>query len=332
MAVFAPALSQVWQSAKSLNLDPEALFREAGVDPELRFDGNARVSERLTNRLLWIAKQQSGDNAFAFKVADHLHPSYLGAIGYAWLTSATLRKACQRLERYSKMLADNLSVELMDQDAEFLVFVESTAQDLLDPAMRERIRLAILIRLFRLNCGDSFNASRICFQHAEPTDTETYYAFFKCGLEFSSPRTVVVLPRSVADSPLPGFDAHLVTMHDKMILDYLARLDKSDIAGRTRALLLEHLPSGKVNIDDIAGELHMSARSLRRKLGRQGLAFKGLLAGIRRDLGEKYIRDKSLSLTEISFLLGFSDTSSFSRAFKSWTGISPSAARKQPGA
>ena len=71
-----------------------------------------------------------------------------------------------------------------------------------------------------------------------------------------------------------------------------------------------------------------SPRTLRRRLKDEELTFKGLVADIRRDLGEKYVQDRSLSLTEISFLLGFSDMSSFSRAYKGWTGHSPSAARR----
>jgi hypothetical protein len=100
MTVYAPALGYIWENAKEFGLDPEKLFKEAGIDPALRFDTSARVGDRQVNDLLWIAKKQSKEKAFVFALADHLHPSYLGALGYAWLTSFSLRKSFKRLDKY----------------------------------------------------------------------------------------------------------------------------------------------------------------------------------------------------------------------------------------
>jgi AraC-like DNA-binding protein len=132
------------------------------------------------------------------------------------------------------------------------------------------------------------------------------------------------MPVSVADEPLPGFNPQIVQQMDQMIIDYLAKLDRNDVLGRARAAILKLLPSGEVSLESVANALNISARTLTRKLNDEGESFKNLLAKTRRDLSEKYIMDKSLTLTEISFLLGFSEASSFSRAYKSWTGRSPS--------
>jgi len=331
MAIFAPALSYVWQSAKDFGLNPEELFREAGIDPALRLDLKARVTDQQMDALFCIEKQKAHDSAFVFKLAEHLHPSYLGAIGYAWLSSSTLRNAFQRLVNYSKLIADELTIQIEDHDGELHVVFQSAATGSHDPALRERVRLTGAVRLCRMNCGNTFNPLRVIFQQAAPSNQDSFEAYFRSALQFDSESTVLVIDAALADAPLSGSNAQLVHMHDQMIIDYLARLDKLDIVGRTKALIFELLPSGHVSIEEAAGRLNMSARSLSRKLKQAGVSFKELLAETRKELGKRYIQDSNLTLTEISFLLGFAEMSSFSRAFRTWTGQSPSDHRKTIG-
>ena len=93
-------------------------------------------------------------------------------------------------------------------------------------------------------------------------------------------------------------------------------------------MLIDQLPNGNISDESVAIELHMSVRTLHRKLVEKKHNFRTILVEMRRDLAEQYILDYSLTLTEISLLLGFSEPSSFSRAFKSWTGTAPSQARR----
>ena len=323
MSVFAPALNYLWKNAVALGLAAEKLFRDSGIDPTLRKDSTARVPAAKVDELMWQARQQSGDDAFVFSLATNLHPSFMGALGYAWLTSATLRKAFTRLQRYVQMINDQTRIELTDSGDEFHIVLISEEQECRDAALRERQRLATTLRLCRMNAGDNFAPSRIQFQQSTPSNLEACQDYFRCELEFAAGSTRVVLPAIEADRDLPGYDPHLVQHFENMIIGYLADQQKLDTVGRVRASILEQLPTGDVSLDSVAATLAMSPRSLTRKLAEEGLAFKILLADIRRDLAEKYIADRTLTITEISFLLGFSETSSFSRAFKGWTGQSP---------
>jgi AraC-like DNA-binding protein len=328
MAVFAPALSYFWESAKSFGLDPAELFTEAGIDPKLRLDINARVSSDQYDRLVWTEKQKSGDDAFAFHLVEHIHPSYMGAMGYAWLTSASLRQAFQRMCRYGRFVADEVLIRLEDHGETLHVLPEIESDDVRDPGLRERLRFATVVKLCRMNMGDSFKPARIHFRQTEPPHPAAHYSYFRCELLFDSDSSILVLDSAVADQPLAGFNPQLENLLEQQIVEYLARLDQQDIAGRTKSVIFELLPSGRVSIDEIASNLRMSVRTLRRRLKQAGISFKDLLAETRRELGERYIRDNSLSLTEVAFMLGFSDSSSFSRAYKSWTGQSPSDYRR----
>jgi AraC-like DNA-binding protein len=324
MAVFAPVLSYLWESAKDYGLDPAELFKEAGVDPRLRLDINARVSADQYDRLILAEKQKSHDDAFVFHLVEHIHPSYLGPMGYAWMTSASLRQAFQRMSRYARMLADEAFLRLEDHDDGLHILVLSQEEDFRDPDLREQLRLANAVKLCRMNCGDSFKPTRIHFKQAEPHQPAAYYSYFRCELLFNSESSVLVIDADIADQQLPGANAQLETLLEQQLIDYVARLDKQDTAGRTKSVIFNLLPSGRVSIEEIAAKLGMSVRTLRRRLKDSGTSFKDLLAETRRELGERYIKDSSMSLTEVAFMLGFSDSSSFSRAYRKWTGQSPS--------
>ena len=329
MSLFAPVLTFLWKSADEFGLDAEALFREVGVDPALRLDINARISEHQFDDLLWAAKQKSRDDGFIFHLITRLHPSYLGALGYAWLTSSSLRRALERAQRYFRIVSTRTEVLLEDQGDELIVSFRSTGSRSHDRALRERVRLVTPVQMCRLSYGDEFAPERVLFSHSAPGNVSYYYEYFRCELLFDQEDTAFVISASVADEPLAGFNPQIVRELDQMMADYLARQDRGDFVGRTRAAILEELPSGNATLETVAERLLMSPRTLTRKLADRGESFKGMLAQIRRDLAEKYILDQSLSLTEISFLLGFSEASSFSRAYRGWTGRSPSAHRTE---
>jgi len=112
------------------------------------------------------------------------------------------------------------------------------------------------------------------------------------------------------------------------MIEYLAKLDKDNIVDRATTIIVDMLPSGGIADEKIAVQLNMSARSLQRRLKAAGTTFRKLLEAVRKDLAATYVRDPDIELVEVAFLLGFSDQSAFSRAFKRWTGCPPSEARK----
>jgi len=329
MSLFAPVLGFLWKSADAFGLDAEALMREAGIDPNLRRDINARISEQQFDHLAWLARQQSHDDAFIFHLIESMHPSYLGALGYAWMTSSSLRKAFERAQRYYGLVTTHTRVHIEDHGGEMSVQFLSNNEGVHDLALRERIRLVAPVQLCRLSYGASFTPLRCHFSHPAPSNTRPYYEYFRCELLFDQPDARLVMAREAADEPLAGFNPEIVRELDRMIVDYLARLDRNDILSRTRSAIVQELTSGEVSLERTADMLALSPRTLARRLADEGESFKSLLAGVRRELGEKYILDRSKTLTEISFLLGFSETSSFSRAFRNWTGQSPSNYRSE---
>ncbi|MFO0658260.1 MAG: helix-turn-helix transcriptional regulator [Polyangiaceae bacterium] len=121
--------------------------------------------------------------------------------------------------------------------------------------------------------------------------------------------------------------SRVIERHAEALLLSLPELS-SGVADRVRQALANGLSDGGVTLAEVAKRLKMSERSLQRKLASEGVSFDALLDEIRRDLALRYLSDRNIAIAEVAFLLGYSEPSPFHRAFKRWTGTTPSEARR----
>ena len=326
MSIFAPALGALWKQLEAYGIDPEPLFREENIDPELMFDSGARIPLDRYQRLDLKAAEISGDPFFALKGAEYFRPAHLGALGFAWLARSSLRTAFNRLSRYARLINEKLTVEL-DEDHEFF-YVRIDAQlPLLNERIREDGQHAALIKICRVIAGNGFNPARLSFQQDQPEDTGFYFELFRCPIGFGAAHTEFIIHLEDVDKRLTGSNDQLARLNEHIVVKYLAHSEKEDIVNRVKAAIIDQLSSGVVTENSIADGLYMTPRNMHRRLQKDNTSFKLLLTEVRKDLALQYIQDRSKTLTEISFMLGFSEVSSFSRAFKNWTGKPPSEAR-----
>ncbi len=327
MTVFAPTLGVLWRQLESYGIDPRPLFVEEGIDPETLFDQGARISIQKYQRLDLKAAEQSGDPFFGLKGAEHFRPAHLGSLGVAWLASSSLRTAFQRLSRYAQVIQEKLIIDL-EEDGRFFKVAIDAQTPLLNERIREDGQLAALIKMCRTIAGKDFKPVKVCFRQEEPADTGYYYELFRCPVEFGAKHTLFVIALGEVDKRLTGSNDQLARLNEHIVVKYLAHREKADILNRVKAAIIDKLSSGGVSEASVAESLHMTPRNMHRKLQKEATSFKVLLTEIRRELAQQYIQDRTKTLTEISFLLGFSEVSSFSRAYKGWTGHPPSEARQ----
>lgn len=326
MSVLAPSIGILWRVIESYGLDPEAYFVREGLDIQWPMEPGTRVPYETVDRIRARAAADSGDPAFGLRSADFVHPSQLGALGYAFLASHTLRDAFACMQRYIRVLNDQGHFDVEETDG-LVITAMTVAQESLNPVARDDSQIAYAVTLCRMNAGKGFNPVEVWFRHDRPADTQPYEDLFRCPVSFAAEHNALAVTRADAERPLPTADPILAQMNERVIIRRLAQLDREDIPNRARAAIMEQLPSGRVSDESVAEALHMTSRTLHRRLGDEGHSFRGMLQEVRRELADQYIRDRSLTLTEITFLLGFSEVSSFSRAFKNWHGIPPSEAR-----
>jgi len=328
----ATAIHPLWSLLEEYGQDPEPLFRRAEIDPALLKNPNARLPVHSCN-VAWLrASSRIADPCFGVKAGEHWHPSMFGALGFAWLASTSLRTALGRLERYTDLVLERGAVEVRDgRGGDVTVTLSYQGSPFTLPALADAM-LSLLLRLCRLNAGDSLNPKRVTLFHSAPADAGPYFTYFRCPVEFDADRDSLTLDKKVVDQPLPSANPHLADLNDQEIIRYLARCCGDRVSDRVQATIIEQLASGAVSADKVAQALHVSTRTLHRQLQGEGTTFKGLLEETRRKLAATYLRDEDISLTEISFMLGFSEPSAFTRAYRRWTGQSPSETRGEAGA
>ena len=166
-------------------------------------------------------------------------------------------------------------------------------------------------------------------RRAEPADPGPWQRAFRCPIVFGASENVLLFTAADFDAPLEFANPELARHNDEVAARYLARFGKLLIRERLRAVLIEQLPRGEPSQDKAAEALHLSSRSLQRRLADEGTRYQDVLDDLRRELAMSYLREARHSISEITYLLGFSDTSSFTHAFRRWTGVAPS--RWKPG-
>jgi AraC-like DNA-binding protein len=172
----------------------------------------------------------------------------------------------------------------------------------------------------------------VSLRRPDPKNPKPYENFFSCPVHFGAAEDGFVLGRHDADRPLPTSNHELATTFDAILTGQLAEMNTGDLVHRCRAHLLQELTSGEPSEEELARALGMSRRTLQRKLGELGLTYKGVLEKTRHDLALRYLDDPTKSVTDVTFLLGFSEQSAFSRAFKRWNGNAPTAYRTERAA
>ena len=160
--------------------------------------------------------------------------------------------------------------------------------------------------------------------HEPPRELKVYNDFFKAPLNFSAKRNALVFDHEQIEKKLVFSNPKLARANDQMVVDYLDRFDRENITQKVRIQIIDHLPSGVPAQKKIAQSLNLSLRSMQRQLQREKTTFQSALEDIRKTLARQYLKNSPRPIGEIAYLLGFSEPSSFVRAFKRWNGKTPS--------
>ncbi len=324
----ASAARPFWRLLILHRIDPEHVFRAVGLNPALMDVPRARYRVERRNAAWAKATEVIGDPCFGLRMHEVLSPADLHALGYALYASSTLGSALRRLSRYVDVINDGIgfSLEETQDRVAFSLFASPTAYPtLLVP--QEDTLWSWIISVCRGAAGKGLAPVEVRFMHSDVGCGLRYQKTFRCPIRYDCDASTLLFDRADIDRPLPAANRELAGYNDRLLTDFLNKLHRDDLLARVKTAIVEALASGLPSDEAIAHRMNMSARTLQRRLAANGTSYSKLVDAVRYELAEQYIADPALSLSEISFLLGFSEQSGFSRAYRRWTGRSPTAAR-----
>lgn len=281
----------------------------------------------LWQDLLQRADALLGEPALGLRIAEGIGPRHFGVVGYAALACATLGEALRRLERYHALVYDANPAQVR-VEAEHLVLEWGVARGRPGQLVDETA-IGALLQLARDLTGKPLPAVRVDFVNPPPTDDAPYRTFFASPVRFAQACTRLVLPLASLQWPLRQADPALLALLDAQAEGFLREHPGEGLRGDCQQALIPLLREGHADLERLALRLHRSPRTLQRHLAREGLSFRQLLDDTRRQLASGYLRDPRLPLAEVAALLGYSEQSAFSRAFRQWHGDTPLAWRRR---
>ena len=307
-------------------VEPAAVLSAAQVDPVRSNDPLLRITDSDINAIYERAVAATGDEYFGLRVAAYIMPGMLHALGYALLASDTLEDFCQRVVRYWALVAQSADLSVSDDGGVLRLRCMVRKPGLCFETQDTFV--ALVVRLMRMVSGEAFRPLRVELLRPLPAmGDRAFREVLGCPVAFGRDASNLYFDLAQMRQPLPGASRELARHNDEIVMRYLEKLDSDDIVNRVRVQIARGLSGGNFNRADIASSLHMSATTLQGKLARAGASFQHLLDQTRHELALGYIEQSRLSITEIAFMLGFSDLSNFIRAFRRWTGKSPTAFR-----
>lgn len=322
---YAMAIAQTLEAS---GIDSARVFQAAGIPTDLSNDPLVRLPTSALTRLFHTCVEVTHNPYFGLRVAHHIHISNLHALGFALAASSTLMDFWRRLERYFRLLSQTARISLSEADGNVRVRIEQLVPV---SGETEDAFLGFLILTMRLLYKQDFNPLQVDLCRPMPREgAGPYEKLFRAPVNFACEHGLLVFAKADLQRSLSGACPELAQVNDNIVIGYLAKLDKHDVITGVKQKIIEFLPDGDCTRDRVASALCMSPTTLQLKLSQRGTHFQQLLDDTRKELACSYLSQAARSVTEITFLLGFSDTSNFTRAFKRWTGVSPTDFRQQP--
>lgn len=317
----------VAQALDARGIDGRAIFTEAGIDLTTARDPRTRYPAEQMTLVYELAEKETDDPAFGLSISDFVHPTSLHALGYSLFASSDLESFCRRVVRYFRLVTTNAVTEFEQNATESrLLMLPATGLGSYSP---QDAWLSTLVKFCRFIYRPDFNPVRVCLRRPKPDkNIEKFADAFGAPIEFGSEKNVLVFDAADMTVLLPAANAELARQNDQVVMKLLAQIERNDIIAQVRAAFVELLPSGDCSKENVAARLNMSERTLQNQLTDRDTSYRDLLNETRRELAEQYMCQGLHSVSEVAFLLGFSEISSFSRVFRSWTGVSPSEFRE----
>jgi AraC-like DNA-binding protein len=313
-----------------LGLDAEAIAARAGLDRRSLDDPDARIAGAMAENVWREALGASRDPGLALRAAEAVPPGAYRVLDYAAAASENLGEALRRVASYFGIVGRaHLEIETSG-DVHTLVLSSAVQGRALPPPAEEYTLAAVLLRT-RSATNVPWIPARVTFTFEPPEDTALHRRIFGVDPIFGAERATMAVAPSDWMQASAGADPNLAAILDEHARAVIAKLPASEDSFATRVAhaIASALSGGDPSLAAIAKALHTTERTLQRRLEDEGTSFASVVASERERAARGYLERREVAIAEVAWLLGFSDQSAFTRAFRRWTGMTPARYRQR---
>jgi len=310
--------------------NPDHVLRTIGLDRSAFSNPEGFVASSSFAQLLEEAAQATADDCFGLHFGERYNPKNIGPLVYVFLNSPTIVAGIANVDRY---------LHVFNQAAKWFLTVQGnwsywrfllTDLGIEAPRQHNECSMAVALNTLRIMVGSQWAPQEVQFAHEAPHQISEHHRVFGSPVLFGCETNAFVLEREFTEREIPAADPGLYGILKRYLDSVLNEMPReNNLVASVRKSIAESMRDGDPNLIRVAKKIAMSPRTLQRRLKDYGVDYKKLTDDTRRRFATNYLKDHRNTLTEIAFLLGYSEVSAFNRAFKRWTGSTPLDYRRQ---
>lgn len=330
--VRAAILSNFRNVVQARGIDLASLMAEAGLPRNALDDPANELPLHSAALLMELAAERDANPVFGLELAESFPPGATGLLGYVILHASTIRQALESLIRYSGLICQPSQIQIREKGgAAALSWSLPTGKSVRRVQLASFINAILVLRLKRM-VGRGWNPLAIEVEHSELPCPASLRRIFGPRITFNARENSILIDQCTMQQATRGADPQLFRVLQEMGEAKLQEMGRQpDLVARTARAITDTLSTHPPLLGHVAERMRTTPRTLQNRLAQHGTTFERVLRDTRRKLAERYLRETDLQLTEIAFLLGFSEQSAFTRAARTWFGRPPRQLRKESG-
>lgn len=301
------------------------LLLAAGVEPKASVDPAQMLPDTdFFDLLEQLARNVLRGRGLAVRVGASMTCDEYGAFGLAFKSALDLAGSYKRVERYGRIITSIANFRLVPGESTSFLEVIPGLEDRPGLQMTNELALAAATALSREVCQEEFSPVAVHISHDSPGDISSFKDHFRSPIHFRSGRDAIEVSRETLSRANRLGDAGISRFFDSHLEGALAELpEDGGLQRRVCSEIAQALSEGVPRLADVARQIGMSGRTLQRRLASGGYTYQSLVESAQRELASRLLRTTEHSIAEVAFLTGFTEQSTFSRAFKRWIGHTP---------
>ena len=310
--------------ARIKGIDENDLLNKAKIKLEDIKNPDTLVDREIFSKLMYVTYDVLKDEHLGLHLGEHFQFNALGIVGYLVENAATGKEIFLKLSKFNSLIGEGIAPQLEFNSNTFII--KYNVLDKLDPFIDQQCLNSILVKVItgvRIIMDKHQNPTNVYFSAQKPSDISEYERIFRCPVHFNSDFTAIELDNSILDFKVMTADSEIHEYLEKKALKILNSETRNSFIYQVKRHIMMKYPKANVTIDKVAADFAMSIRTFQRKLKEENDSFKTVLDQIKKEIAIDHMKSGIHNISQIAYLMGFSEASAFNRSFKRWTGCSP---------